>query len=181
MDTTSAARLARQLMDENGLTDWRFAFDRAARRFGCCSYGRRQISLSWKLTLLNDAPQVRKTILHEIAHALTPGAGHGAKWKAMCRRLGIADDRCFTAAEVSMPARRPSRFEMGCLSCGWWQPRHRLTASRLVCKHCKQSIEYRERRTGKRFRIEHLGRKPTIVMIHTDQPSNGARPSGVTR
>ena len=48
---------------------WTFLFDRAIRRFGNCNYTKRQISLSAKLTLLNDEPVVRETLLHEIAHA----------------------------------------------------------------------------------------------------------------
>ncbi len=77
------------------------------RRFGCCNFTRRRISLSRPLTFLNDEAEVRDTILHEIAHALTPKTGHGPAWKAMCLRIGAKPVRCFQTDEVVTPPRRP--------------------------------------------------------------------------
>jgi len=68
---SNAARiLAVTLMQQHGLVGWTFKFDHARRRFGCCNFTRRTISLSRPLTFLNDDAEVRDTILHEIAHAL---------------------------------------------------------------------------------------------------------------
>ena len=49
-----AQELARELMRRHGLFDagWRFRFDHARRRFGCCRYGPKLITLSRPLTLL---------------------------------------------------------------------------------------------------------------------------------
>jgi hypothetical protein len=77
-----AEALAQQLMSEHGLSHWHFEFDRAVRRFGFCMYGIRTITLSRKFTLLNSEPEVRNTILHEIAHALVgPNHGHDKVWR----------------------------------------------------------------------------------------------------
>jgi predicted SprT family Zn-dependent metalloprotease len=145
-------------MDEHGLRDWTLVLDRSTRRFGACKPSMRTISLSWRLTLLNNPDEVRETLLHEIAHALTPGDGHGEKWKAMCRKLGIRAKRCFTADEVKLPARRASRMEIGCVTCAWWADRTRFGSPGLVCKRCRAPVTYRERATGRLFRVE---RAPT--------------------
>src|SRR4051794_26770877 len=128
MNLIEARNLARQLMDLHGLADWSFAYDRARRRFGSCRWRKKQITLSHPLTLLNTEAQVRDTILHEIAHALAPNAGHGPKWKAACRRVGAKPARCYTDADVVSPSRKPARYQIGCLACGWWNDRRRLTA-----------------------------------------------------
>ncbi|MDQ3459375.1 MAG: SprT-like domain-containing protein [Deinococcota bacterium] len=132
MDLALATTLARRLMLEHGLTDWTFRFDRARRRFGLCDYGNRTISLSKHLTELNDAAQVRDTLLHEIAHALSPGAGHGPRWRELCSRLGAKPVRLF-ADEVARPV---SKYLLICPRCRQTLPRERRTRRVLACKPC---------------------------------------------
>jgi predicted SprT family Zn-dependent metalloprotease len=137
METTTAAALARGLMNDHGLTDWTFQFDRAKRRFGVCSYRTRTISLSAPLVALNDEARIRNTILHEIAHALVgPGHGHGYVWRAMARSIGCDARRCCDADDVQVPAHA---WVGVCPSCS--EPvgkRHRLSdkARRLACRSC---------------------------------------------
>ena len=133
MNLAEARQLAESLLAQHGLTDWTFEFDRAKRRFGACTYKARTISLSRDLTRLNDPAAVRETLLHEIAHALTPGAQHGPAWRAKCRELGIPARRCYTSAEVVQP---PSRYLLVCDTCGSEVPRHRKTAAPVACKKC---------------------------------------------
>ncbi len=55
MQLAAAARLAKELMHKHGLLPkWRFAFDRAVVRFGCCNWRERKISLSAKLVEMNE-------------------------------------------------------------------------------------------------------------------------------
>ena len=107
MHPHDARTLAWDLMRLYGLADagWRFRFDHARRRFGRCDYTNRRITLSRPLTLLNAEPEVRDTVLHEIAHALCPGDGHGPRWKAKCREIGARPVRCYSDATVLSPPR----------------------------------------------------------------------------
>ena len=88
MNLYAARDLALALMRQHGLNDWTFRFDHARRRFGSCQPRRKVITLSRPLAFLNAEPQVRDTVLHEIAHALTPGDGHGSRWKRKCVEIG---------------------------------------------------------------------------------------------
>src|SRR5947207_15011273 len=96
MDLSDAATAARQLMDLYGLKEWRFVFDDAKRRFGCCNYHTRTISLSRHLTKLNTSDDVTNTVLHEIAHALAGrAAGHGRTWQVQAEAVGCRTERCY--------------------------------------------------------------------------------------
>ena len=150
MNLYLARDLAKQLMREHGLgDDWRFSFDHARRRFGSCRLprdprsGPKMITLSRPLTLLNDETQVRDTILHEIAHALSPGAGHGPRWRQKCREIGANPRRTYGDDEVISPPRKPAWFEMGCETCNWWIDRRRRTRRKLVCRGCRRAVTYR--------------------------------------
>lgn len=86
---TSIAAMARGLMDEHGLDTWTFAFLEAERRLGDCNFQDRVIRVGRAHALDASEPEIRDTILHEIAHALAgPEARHGARWKAIARRIG---------------------------------------------------------------------------------------------
>lgn len=133
MKLTEAEKLANTLMTQHGLENWTFRFDRAKRRFGACNYTTRTISLSRHLTELNSAAQVRETLLHEIAHALSPGAHHGKAWQEACIDLGIDPKRCYTPAEVEQPA---PRYWLVCESCNLRLPRNRRSRKTFACKRC---------------------------------------------
>lgn len=96
MDTRTAQRLANAEMHHYGLiaAGWTFKWDRALARNGQCDYTHKTISLSRPLTERRDEAAVRMTILHEIAHALTPGHGHGYVWKSKFIQMGGDGARC---------------------------------------------------------------------------------------
>jgi hypothetical protein len=163
MDLSQAGKLARELLDRHGLADWRFQWDRARRRFGSCSTTRKRITLSIYLTKLNDEAEVRDTILHEIAHALTPGDGHGRAWKAACARIGAKPDRCYREsvetggvvdANGNGVVAPRTGLRIGCVTCNWWVGRHRVTWAIQNCRKCGMQVLWEHVRTGKRYRIE---------------------------
>jgi predicted SprT family Zn-dependent metalloprotease len=165
MNLHEARNLATDLMRQHGLAGWTFRFDRARRRFGSCQPTRRTITLSRALTLLNDLDQVRDTLLHEIAHALTPGDNHGPRWKAKCVELGAKPERCYTHEQVVAPPRREARYRIGCPRCNWWADRRRLLARQLVCKTCRSDVIYEDRPSGMRFVIARARAGHRIVRV----------------
>lgn len=165
MDPHVAKTLALELMRKHGLAGWRFRYDLARRRFGCCIPSEKIIALSRPLVLLNSVEQVRDTILHEIAHALTPGDHHGAKWKAMCRRIGAKPERCFKPDQVETPALAPTYYEIGCPTCDWWAPRRQLTVSRHLCRKCRGKVVYRDKKDQQQFVVKLNGRQRVHIPI----------------
>ena len=116
MELRQANKLAIELMEQHGLLDkgWHFAFDRANKRFGSCQYYRKRITLSKPLTELNSVQEVRNTILHEIAHALTPGQNHNHIWRAKAQAIGCTGDRCYSSEKVTRPV---LKYIAVCSSC----------------------------------------------------------------
>ena len=141
MNLDDAKTLAISLLHQHGLTDWTFRFDNARRRFGSCRYGSKVITLSRPLVYLNEIDQVRDTILHEIAHALAPGAKHGPRWRAACLKVGAIPKRCYTEEAVRSPPRTPPRFKFGCKHCNWWVDRRRRPRGKYICRMCRQGLQ----------------------------------------
>lgn len=126
-------------MDEYGLGQWRFEFDRAVQRFGVCKYSTRTISLSEKMVRANSFEQCADTVLHEIAHALTPGAKHGPEWKQACRLIGAKPERCYQAKDVVVV----SKYRAFCEHCGEAPigSRQKRPTSRQFCrKHATEVV-----------------------------------------
>ncbi|MGW8564820.1 SprT-like domain-containing protein [Isoptericola sp. NPDC055881] len=99
MPLDELAVLARSLMDQHGLHDWAFAWDRAVRRAGATRWKSRTISLSKPLMLRFPREDARDTVLHEVAHALVGHRhGHDATWKAKAAEIGARPQRCFDAS-----------------------------------------------------------------------------------
>lgn len=102
MDLAEAFDLLKEEMGAHGLIDlgWSAKLDDAKKRFGVCRMGPKEISISRPLVALNSEEEVRDTILHEIAHALSweihkEPCGHDERWKEICVRIGARPDRCY--------------------------------------------------------------------------------------
>ncbi len=153
MEHAAAGKLARELMDEHGLADWRLEWGRGKRTLGTCIWARQTIRLSAFYVSLNDEDHVRDTILHEIAHALAGEThGHDEVWKATCRRIGADPTR--VAHEVNTPA---APYELYCPCCdsvvGKRYRRVRWsTLERMGCRTCGQKsmgkLVFRRRLAG---------------------------------
>ena len=142
MTLAHAQHLAESLMQSHRLIQqgWRFQFDTAKRRFGCCNYTKKVISLSAPMTLINDDAQVTDTILHEIAHALVGYShGHDSVWKAKCREIGCKDERCYTDQDTNIIA---GKYQAVCGGCGQVHNRHkRPPRGRRYACNCQSHIQ----------------------------------------
>lgn len=119
--------MAMELMAEWLPPYWTFEWSRSRTILGQCvrepypnGDGMRfLIVLSKPLTIANDANEMRDTILHEIAHALTDehAPHHGKEWKRNAERVGARPE---TSSRTGRPA--PYKWEVICPHCG---PVHR--------------------------------------------------------
>jgi len=141
VDLHEAYDEARRLLHEHGLDDWRVQFDTAKKRAGVCRFHDRVIGLSAPMTRLHSEDVVRRTVLHEVAHALAgPGTGHGPRWQAQARRLGIPPDRCLPEDAPRVPG-----AWVGVCSRGHVVERHRRPERVVGCSECSST-----------FALEHL-------------------------
>jgi len=136
MDLPSAAQLANALIAEHGLdrTGWTFAFNRRKRALGLCRYNEKRIELSHYFVADNDAPAVRETVLHEIAHALAGHkAKHGPGWVAVCRKIGAKPEA--TCSTAVMPK---GAWQATCPSCNQVCSMHRkpMDGRKYNCRKC---------------------------------------------
>lgn len=81
---------------------WTVGFSRTTRAIGDCNYRKRLIRISTKFMEVNDYRQIKKTVIHEIAHAVAGykgDYGHGVVWKNTDRRLGGDGSRLDSTAD----------------------------------------------------------------------------------
>jgi predicted SprT family Zn-dependent metalloprotease len=103
MNLLAAQNLALDLMEQNGLGDWNFRFSRSKRQFGDCCSRRMEIRLSAYLTQLNTDERVRKTLIHELSHAIVgTHHGHDYIWQLKDKELGGDGQRCFSIKNTVM-------------------------------------------------------------------------------
>ena len=105
----------------------KFVWNKSARTFGYCRIRRNRITkeiigitveLSWTLASRNNWSEIERTLLHEIAHANTPGPGHDKVWKRECIRLGGDGQRCFKSVDHGGDVTVPYKWVGTCPKCG---------------------------------------------------------------
>lgn len=124
MELSATKALAISLMEQHGLIEkgWKFEFDNAKKRFGICKYRPKIIGLSKILVTLNEIDKVKNTILHEIAHALTPNHGHDSIWKAKAKEIGCDGERCYKGETTNTPQ---SKYIAICPNCKHTHKKHK--------------------------------------------------------
>jgi predicted SprT family Zn-dependent metalloprotease len=125
-------------MSKHGLNNWKFKFDGAKNRLGQCNYTYRELSFSRHYVELNALEQMQNTVLHEIAHALTPGSGHNYVWMNKIVEIGGRPSRLCVDPKVIRPQ---GRYVAEC-KCKILHYKHRDTGSQFRCRTCKMVLEY---------------------------------------
>lgn len=137
MDLHAAFALGESLLEQHGLSGWTVRYDSAKRRAGICRFGPRVLGLSAPLTSLHPEPEVRDTILHEIAHALVgPSHGHDETWRATATGIGCSGRRC-VAEDV--PQVEPAW--LGVCPRGHARGRHRRPERVMTCASCSRTFD----------------------------------------
>jgi predicted SprT family Zn-dependent metalloprotease len=140
MELSSVQLLADQLLDEHKLfkKGWRFSFDRAKRRAGCCRYSKKEITLAKAYAEQEELKEIKNTILHEIAHALVgPKHGHNEIWKQKALEIGCDAKRCHYVV-FSKP-----KYKLTCSNSCFVVTRYRVNQNFLksrICSKCKGKL-----------------------------------------
>ncbi|MEZ4483203.1 MAG: SprT-like domain-containing protein [Syntrophotaleaceae bacterium] len=125
------------LLEEHGLATWRFDFDHATRRAGCCDYRRRRISLALQFARRASEAEITDTLLHEIAHALVGRKhNHNAVWRAKAQEIGSSGERCHDSRFC------PPRYIISCRN-GCWSATAERRRRHLVCRQCRGKLSIR--------------------------------------
>uniref|UniRef100_A0A6M3LCF4 Putative helicase n=1 Tax=viral metagenome TaxID=1070528 RepID=A0A6M3LCF4_9ZZZZ len=94
MTRNEASTFCREELNKHNLSDWhiRLVTEVKSNSFlGKCSYKDKSIYLNAHHIDTHLQAEVENTILHEIAHALTEGAGHDDVWKDKAKELGCTN------------------------------------------------------------------------------------------
>src|SRR5438034_569078 len=145
--------LARALLAHHHLSQWRFQFDNATKRAGCCHYARQQISLSYEFAQQAADEEIRDTLLHEIAHALVGKAHqHDEVWRAKALEIGCSGRRCYDR-QFTAP-----RYIVRCENRCWVATSDRRRRG-VVCQQCHGQLVYITY-TEERWKHERATRAP---------------------
>ncbi len=128
-----------RLLSDNGLYHWKCKLSKSKTSWGHCDFRRSTIYLSKYLLEFGCHEEILQTILHEIAHALTPSdRDHGAEWFATARNLGYSGYR---NAERVLPFKH--KFIGHC------NQGHKFCSMQLQksfrCETCKDQITWYDR------------------------------------
>lgn len=140
MEDSKILELANKYRQMYGLRNWTMAINNRLRTTaGRCSRGQQRIELSGHVMREWPTDEVIDTILHEIAHALTPkDRGHGEEWRAKCVEIGAKPDRTYGN---DLPVSK--RFEGKCSRCDFTVERARRTAG-AICPSCAGLIFWKD-------------------------------------
>jgi len=149
MDLIELKNFAQIEMAKWGLTQkgWVFDLDNAKRRLGVCNYRDKTIKVSKEYAQNNEEKWVKDTVLHEIAHALTPGHNHDRVWKQACIKVGARPKRGKELTEIKQTK---GNWKGTCDCKSHWAYRKGSRMKDSYCNDCKSPISYVNVKTGEK-------------------------------
>lgn len=143
MNISEAQHMLRRELDNHNLYHVQTKMNgRLTRVFGRYNYSRlyntKSIELSTKLVEINNEDRVRRTILHEIAHALTEGHGHDEVWRAKLLEIGGDGKRCYDRTDTNTieTTRSSKLYTLRCDKCGLSGGRYRRRMNNYQHRGC---------------------------------------------
>ena len=133
-------KTANELLQKHNLDSWKFAFDLAENRGGCCYYDREMICISVTYCIKATQEQIMNTLLHEIAHALAGYRnGHNRKWQQIARSIGCNAQRCHTVEHA------PPKWvgKCNCSQITWKRQRLTQFARTAKCSRCDEPVSWK--------------------------------------
>jgi predicted SprT family Zn-dependent metalloprotease len=148
---TEVATVAKFLMDVHGLHNWNFRFNMRKTHLGNCFYplhkkgklikpGR--IELSYYFVKLNQKETIFDIIMHEIAHALTPGHCHDEVWQAKAKALGATPNRICNRAIIPNYTYRAMCYGCYTVYYRYRQVRNAEKGGKQYCKFCGPKVGF---------------------------------------
>ena len=135
---TYANKIWPNIKTKYGLNGWSLKLMNTTDKAGMCSYVDKSIYLSTILMRGHNCnyDKVKKTLLHEVAHALKPGHSHGIEWKQKCREIGGDYRLGTTMVNVGM------NWAVSCSKCKWREEHlTRPNLDGMLCGKCHTPIK----------------------------------------
>lgn len=139
-----------QKIKEFNLLEWNFKWTKKLSTYGTCDYKNKTIELSLPIAV-SDKEKAIDTLLHELAHALTPDDGHGKVWKAKCLEIGAEPKRLADNVKLdsNLEHLKPNKsnirkmkyYQLTCPCCTFSIDRHRKTKCEYSCPKCSSSFD----------------------------------------
>lgn len=129
------AEYAREQISKHLDERWTFRWNKRKKAFGICCYSKKTIELSAYMVECGESvDSMKRTVIHEIAHALTPGDHHGPRWRAKMRELGQDPSRTRAAVGATFEY----KWHLKCGSCEFKAGFHRKPTmkARRSCPKC---------------------------------------------
>lgn len=132
--------LANELFKKHNLNNWIFEWGYAINRLGSCHYFKRKIRLSLPNAVSNEVEAI-DTLIHEIAHALTPRCGHNEEWKRKCIELGCNPERVgnYVKLDDNLKIFEIKKFVGTCPSCPYSFETNKRTS--YSCGRCSKTYD----------------------------------------